>query len=60
MGWYGLDSFGSTQGRIEGSCEQDNEPSGSLPCWELLELLSDWKLLKKDLNPLSYLLIYNR
>jgi hypothetical protein len=24
-----------------------NEPSGSIECWEILERLSDWRLLKK-------------
>jgi hypothetical protein len=34
-----------------GSCEHGNEPSGSAKCWEILELLSDWWLLKKHLAP---------
>jgi hypothetical protein len=37
MGWYGLDSFGSGQGPVEGSTEHVNEPSGSIICWEILE-----------------------
>jgi hypothetical protein len=28
MGWYGLDSSGSGQGPVAGSCEHGNEPSG--------------------------------
>jgi hypothetical protein len=38
IGWYGL---------VEGSCEHGNEPSGSLKCWEFLEWLHNWQLLKK-------------
>jgi hypothetical protein len=30
---------------VEGSCEDDNEASGSLKCWEVLEwLYSRWSL----------------
>jgi hypothetical protein len=37
MGWYGLDRTGSVLGPVEGSCEHDNERSGSIKCWEVLE-----------------------
>jgi hypothetical protein len=33
---------------VDGSCEQGNKPSGSIKCLEILEYLSDWRLLKKD------------
>jgi hypothetical protein len=33
---------------VEGSCEHGNEPSGSIKCWEVLEWLRDWRLLKKS------------
>jgi hypothetical protein len=33
---------------VEGSCEHGNEPSGSVKCWEIHGLLSDWQLIKKD------------
>jgi hypothetical protein len=33
---------------VEGSCERGNEPSGSLKSLEILEQLSDWRLLEKD------------
>jgi hypothetical protein len=33
---------------VEGSCENGDEPSGSIKRCEILELLSDWWLLKKD------------
>jgi hypothetical protein len=33
--WYGLDSSGSGWGSVEGSCENSNEPLGSIKCWEI-------------------------
>jgi hypothetical protein len=30
MGWCGLDRTGLGEGPVEGSCEHDDEPSGSL------------------------------
>jgi hypothetical protein len=30
----------------EGSCEDGNEPLGSIKCWEVLEWLNNWQLLK--------------
>jgi hypothetical protein len=39
MGWYGLDRSGPGLGQVEGSCERGNEPSGSINCWEVLEVL---------------------
>jgi hypothetical protein len=38
---------------MEGSCEHANEILGSIKCWEILEQLSDWRLLKKDSTPWS-------
>jgi hypothetical protein len=32
---------------VEGSCEHGIEPSGSIKCWEVLEGLHNWWLLKK-------------
>jgi hypothetical protein len=32
MGWYALDRH-----QWRGSCEQSNEPSGSIKCWEVVE-----------------------
>jgi hypothetical protein len=32
---------------VDGSCEDGNEPPGSMKYWEILEWLSDWRLLKK-------------
>jgi hypothetical protein len=37
MEWYGLDRSGLGQGPVKGSCEQGNEPSGYIKCWEVLE-----------------------
>jgi hypothetical protein len=28
-------------------CESSNEPTGSIRCWEVLEWLQNWRLLKK-------------
>jgi hypothetical protein len=38
---------------MEGSCEHGNEPSGFIKCWEILQWLSDWWLLKKGSAPWS-------
>jgi hypothetical protein len=51
MGWYGLDRSGSGWAPVEGSCEHGDEPSGSIKCWEVLEWLHNWRLLKKDSAP---------
>jgi hypothetical protein len=32
MGWCGLGRSDSEYGAVEGSCEHDNEPSGSINC----------------------------
>jgi hypothetical protein len=37
---------------MEGSCEQDNEPSGSVKDGDFLEQLSDNQLLKKNFTSL--------
>jgi hypothetical protein len=47
MGWCGLDRPGSGYRSVEGSYEHGNEPSGSLKCWEVLEQLRNWQLVKK-------------
>jgi hypothetical protein len=36
---------------VEGSCEHGIEPSGSMKCWEVLEGLHNWLLLKKVSAP---------
>jgi hypothetical protein len=42
---------------VEGSCQHGNELSGSVKCWEVLEQLSDWWLLKKGSAPWSELVV---
>ena len=37
MGEYGLDRAGSEKGRMAGTCECGNEPSGSIKCGEFLD-----------------------
>jgi hypothetical protein len=41
MSGCGLDSTASGQGPVAGSCEHDNEPSGSIEGGDLVEQLSD-------------------
>jgi hypothetical protein len=36
---------------VVGSFEHDNEPSGSIKCWEVLEWLYNWRVLKKGSAP---------
>jgi hypothetical protein len=51
MGWCGLDRCGSRWGPAEGSCEHGNASSGSIKCWEILEWLHNWRLLKNGSAP---------
>jgi hypothetical protein len=51
MWWYWLDWSGSGSGPLEGFCEHVNEPLGSIKCWEDLEQLHNWWLLKKGSAP---------
>jgi hypothetical protein len=37
IGWGTMEWIDLAQ--VEGSCEQENELSGSIKCWEVLELL---------------------
>ena len=37
MWGYGLDRAGLAQGQVAGTCEHDNEPSGSIKCGEFLD-----------------------
>jgi hypothetical protein len=36
---------------MEGCCEHGNESSGSIKCWEALEELHNWELLKTGSAP---------
>jgi hypothetical protein len=49
MVWIGL--MWRRIGTSGGFCEQDIEPSGSIKCWEVLEELHNWRLLKKGSAP---------
>jgi hypothetical protein len=33
---------------VEGPCEHGDESLGIIKCWEILEQLHNWQLLKKD------------
>jgi hypothetical protein len=48
--WDGVDWVDLAQeyGSVMGSCEHGDEPSGSIKCWQVLEWLYNWRLLKKD------------
>jgi hypothetical protein len=41
------------KGPMAGSFEQSNKHSGSIKCWEILEYLHNWRLLKKASAPCS-------
>jgi hypothetical protein len=45
-GWDGVDWIDLAQDR-----DQRNEASGSIKCWEVLEWLHNWQLLKKGSAP---------
>jgi hypothetical protein len=46
-----LDGYGSGYGPADCSCEDGNEPSGPIKCWEVVEWLHNWRLLKKGSAP---------
>jgi hypothetical protein len=46
IGWVGMDWIDLAQDR-----DQWREPSGSIKCWEVLEYLQNWRLLKKGSAP---------
>jgi hypothetical protein len=50
----GLDSSGLKWRQVAGSCEHDNEPSGSVRHWEFLEWMSNCWLFRKDSVGLPY------
>jgi hypothetical protein len=51
--WSGVDLTYLAQARRnrKGSFKSGNEPSGSIICWEVLELLNNWQLLKNGSAP---------
>jgi hypothetical protein len=57
VGGCGLDSSGSGQGPMAGSCEHDSEPSGCMKGRKFPDQISDDQFLKKDsAQELVYLL----
>jgi hypothetical protein len=51
-----LDSDGLGYGSVAGSCVRDNEVSGFIKSGKFLDQVSDYKLLKTDSFPWSWLL----
>jgi hypothetical protein len=52
IGWDGMDWNDVAQDRDQWrALVNTNEPSGSIKCWEFLEWLHNWQLLKKDSAP---------
>jgi hypothetical protein len=49
--WTGLICLRRGTSGVEGSCDHGNEHSGSIKCWEVLEQLHNWRLLKKGSAP---------
>jgi hypothetical protein len=51
--WSGMDWFHLAQNReqVAVSCEHSNKLLNSIKCWETLEWLNDWRLLKKGSAP---------
>jgi hypothetical protein len=45
MGWGDMDWIYLA---LESFCEYVNKLSGIIKCWEILQWLGDWQLLKKD------------
>jgi hypothetical protein len=52
-GWDVLDWIDMAEDRDQWKalCEHGTEPSGYTKCWEVLEWLHNWRLLKKRLAP---------
>jgi len=48
-----VDSSGSGEGPVEGSCEHGNETSDSIKDREFIAYTRDYYLLKKDSHPWS-------
>jgi hypothetical protein len=51
VGGYELNSCGERYDSVSGSCENNNELSGSIIKVEVLDQLSDCQLLKSNLAP---------
>jgi hypothetical protein len=59
MGGCELDSSGLGNDPAAGSCENGNEPSGSIKGGKFLEWLSNWQRLKEASVPWSYYNYYH-
>jgi hypothetical protein len=53
IGWDGTDWIHLAQDRDQWRAlgEHGNEPPGSIKCWEVLEQLHNWRLLRKGSDP---------
>jgi hypothetical protein len=51
MEWKDMQWIYLAQDKNQLSCEQDNEPSGFIKFWDVLEWLSHCLLLEKDSAP---------
>jgi hypothetical protein len=52
IGWDGVDWIDVAQDRDQWRALVNTiEPSGSIKCWEVLEWLHSWRLLKKGSAP---------
>jgi hypothetical protein len=51
--WNGMDWIDLTQDTkpMEGSCERGDEPPSVIKCLEVLELIDNWRLLRKGSAP---------
>jgi hypothetical protein len=51
-GWFGMDWIDLAQDRNQWrALVNGNEPSGSIKCWEVLQWLHNWQVLKKGSAP---------
>jgi hypothetical protein len=50
MGWYGFYLSGTRWGPVEGSCETDNEPSGSKKILKIFTVVSCLVDSQEELN----------
>jgi hypothetical protein len=49
--WDGVDWIDLAQGPVKGSSQDGDEQLGSLKCWEVLEWLHNWQVLRKGSAP---------
>jgi hypothetical protein len=51
IGWDDMVWIHMGQGSVVGSCEQENEPSASIKCWDIPSYPSSCWLLREDSAP---------